>query len=59
MTRLVEERGAGMGAMVLGQDAFSANYRFIIRFLKRFKSKACKLLLAIDVKDGELTASKE
>ncbi len=57
VTRLVEERGAGRGAMVLGQDAFSANYRFIIRFLKRFKSKACKLLFAIDAKCGETPLS--
>ena len=51
VTRLVEERGAGKGAMVLGQDAFSANYRLMIRFLKRYKSKACKILFAVDVKE--------
>lgn len=51
VTRLVEERGAGKGAMLLGQDSFSANYRFIVRFLKRYKSKACKLLFAVDAKD--------
>ena len=53
VTRLVEERGAGKGAMILGQDAFSANYRFIVRFLKRYKAKACKMLFAVDVKSGE------
>ena len=51
VTRLVEERGAGKGAMVLGQDAFSANYRFIVRFLKRYKARACKILFAVDVKE--------
>ncbi len=52
VTRLVEERNDGRGAMLLGQDAFSNSYRFIIRFIKRYKGRANKLLFAISSKEG-------
>ncbi len=45
--RLVEERGAARGAMLLGRDDFATSYRFIIRFTKRYKGKATKLLVAL------------
>ncbi len=45
--RLVEERGAARGAMLLGRDDFATSYRFIIRFTKRYRGKATKLLFAL------------
>ncbi len=45
--RIVSERGEGKGAMLLGQEAFSWNYRFIIRFLKRYKGVVNRMLFRI------------
>lgn len=47
VTQIVEERGEGKGAMLLGQDSFSWNYRFIMRFIKRHNSEASKFLFSL------------
>ena len=47
VTKLVEERGEVRGALVLGPEAFSGNYRFIMRLLKRNGMKASRLLFTI------------
>lgn len=51
ISQLVEERGVQKGAMLLGQDAFAFNYRFIIRFSKRYKGCAVKLLFALSCEE--------
>ena len=48
ITQLMEERGAGKGALLLGQDAFGANYRLIVRFLKLFGGRADKVLFTLN-----------
>lgn len=45
--QIVSERSDGMGAMILGQEAFSWNYRFIIRFLKRYGGVAGRIMFRV------------
>ena len=45
--QIVSERGEGKGAMLLGQDAFSWNYRFMDRFLSRYGGKASRILFSL------------
>lgn len=45
--QIVSERGEGKGAMLLGQDAFSWNYRFMDRFLSRHGGKASRILFSL------------
>ncbi|MBO4889592.1 MAG: diguanylate cyclase [Lachnospiraceae bacterium] len=49
--RIVSERGEGKGAMLLGQEAFSWNYRFIIRFLKRYGGIGNRILFRISARE--------
>ncbi|MBO4266769.1 MAG: diguanylate cyclase [Lachnospiraceae bacterium] len=51
--RIISERDEGKGAMLLGQEAFSWNYRFIIRFMKRYNGVVNRLLFQISaVEEG-------
>ena len=53
ITRIVEERGEVKGALMLGQEAFSQVYRFIIRFLKRYGGSANSILFSLSLnKEG-------
>ena len=47
LVQIISERGEGTGAMFLGHEAFSWNYRFIIRFLKRYGGHANRILFRI------------
>ncbi len=47
ITKIVEERGEYGNAMRLSQDAFSWVYRYIVRFIQRYKDSAVKLLFAL------------
>lgn len=47
VTRLVEERCA-RGALLLGLEAFTSNYRFILRFMQRYKGCANRLLFSVE-----------
>ena len=49
--RIMSERGEGKGAMLLGQEAFSWNYRFIVRYLERFGGEAIRLLFYLSSKE--------
>ena len=51
VTHLVEERGVGTGALLLGPDAFSYNYRFIMRLIKRNRLDATRLLFVLEAKE--------
>ncbi|MBR1854352.1 MAG: diguanylate cyclase [Lachnospiraceae bacterium] len=53
ITRIVEERGDGSGALLLGSEAFSVLYRFNKRFLKRYGGNALKLLFNLSVQHVE------
>ncbi len=45
--RIMAERGEVNGAMLLGQEAFSWNYRFIERFLMRYGGSAIRILFSL------------
>ena len=45
--RIMTERGEGKGAMLLGQDAFSWNYRFIERFQLRYGGAITRMLFSL------------
>ena len=47
---LMEERGTGNGALLLGQSDFAASYRYIVRLTRRNRSVACKLLFSLSAK---------
>ncbi len=47
LTYLVEERGVKQGAMLLGQDAFTSSYRYIVRMIARNKRHAVKALFSL------------
>ena len=53
MTRIFEERSEAGCAMWLGQDAFAWIYRFMIRFMKRHKANALKLLFSLSLEGSE------
>ncbi len=52
VTHLVEERGVGSGALLLGPDAFSHDYRFIMRLIKRNHMVATRLLFVLEPKEA-------
>ena len=51
--QIISERGEGSGAMFLGHEAFSWNYRFIFRFLKRYGGHANRILFRITTKEKQ------
>ncbi len=44
---IMSERGEGKGAMILGQEAFAWNYRFIERFLTRYGGSAIRIMFML------------
>ena len=58
VSQIVGERGEGNGAMLLGQDSFSWNYRFVMRFIKRYKGEATKIIFAVSSEDGTADMSQ-
>ncbi|MBR5420098.1 MAG: GGDEF domain-containing protein, partial [Lachnospiraceae bacterium] len=45
--QIISERGEIRGGMLLGQEAFSWNYRFIQRFMTRFDGEAARVLFSL------------
>ncbi len=58
ITQIVEERNEGGGALVLGQEAFSSIYRFVMRYIKRYQMPAVKVLFSLDMESGETLEEK-
>lgn len=58
ISQIMEERGDKTGALILGKDAFSWNYRFITRFIDRYDTIATKILFALS-SDKNSIASAE
>ncbi len=50
VTRIIEERNEGSNALILGTEAFSTVYHFIMRFNKRYGGKLLKLLFVVRAK---------
>lgn len=47
LIKIMSERGEGKGALLLGQEAFSWNYRFIERFLSRYGGTTTRILFSL------------
>jgi diguanylate cyclase (GGDEF)-like protein len=45
--KIMAERTEGKGALLLGQEAFLSNYRFIERFLSRYGGNAVRILFSL------------
>ncbi len=58
VTTLMEERGAGNGALLLGQADFTANYRYIRRLTRRYRSVACRLLFSLNTEQEGIDISE-
>ena len=56
VSQIMEERGDKSGALILGKDAFSWNYRFIIRFIDRYDAVATRILFALKRNNGEMVS---
>ena len=56
ITRIVEERNYGKGALLLGKEAFATAYRFVVRFNKMYGGSAVKLLFSLSVEDENRSA---
>ena len=61
ISRILEERGTGCGALLLGQEAFSVSYRYILRYAKRYSRTVTKLLLTLtaETEETELLSAVE
>ena len=53
LSRIMEVRNESEGAMVIGKEAFYQIYRFSIRFIRRYKKGAEKMLFSLSVDDDE------
>ena len=53
ISRIMEERNESDGAMVLGKETFYQIYRFSIRFIRRYKKGALKMLFNLSVDDDD------
>ncbi len=47
LSQIFGERGNADGAMLLGQDAFTADYRFIMRFIRHYCGSAVQVLFSV------------
>ncbi len=58
INKVLEERNDSDGAMVISKDAFVLNYRFAIRFLKRYQKNAAKVLFLLSSDNSEENVSE-
>ena len=59
VTKIVEERNEGGGALLLEQESFVMVYHFIRRFIKRYGGKTMKLLFSMKEKNPEKEVLRE
>lgn len=52
VSQIMEERGDRKGALILGKEAFSWNYRFITRYIDRYGTVATRMLFSLRLKSG-------
>ena len=58
-SQILSERGERKGALILGKEAFSWNYRFIIRFMDRYNDVATRLLISLSTSDSGFPETKD
>ena len=54
MVQILEERNSKSGALFLGKDYFSAVYKYIMRFYRRYGGDATILLFELDCPGGDM-----
>lgn len=52
LTQILEERGDGSGALLLGMEDFTVSYRYIMRYIRRYGKRADKAIIALDFREG-------
>lgn len=57
IAQIMEERGSRKGALLLGKDTFSWNYRFITRFVERYDAVATQILFSLSDKENGIPSS--
>ena len=58
ITKIVEERNDGKGALLLSRESFATVYRLIIRFNKMYGGMAVKALFSINAEDETKTSQE-
>ena len=53
LTQIMEERGDGSGALLLGMEDFIVNYRYIMRYIRRYGKRADKAIISLEVKEEQ------
>lgn len=53
LSKIMEERNESNCALMVGQEAFTQIYRFMLRFIKSYNGKAYKVLFSLSPKNGE------
>ena len=51
LTQILEERGDGSGALLLGMEDFIITYRYIMRYIRRYGKRADKAIISLDFKE--------
>lgn len=59
ISKILDERSSSEGAMVLGKDTFIQTYRFAMRFLKRYKKGAEKILFSLCANEQDVNISEK
>ena len=58
LLRIISERGEAKGALVLPQESFSWNYRYIERYLSQFGGVAMRILFSLSSEESGAAFSK-
>ena len=53
LTQIMEERGDGNGALMLGMEDFTVSYRYIMRYIRRYGKRADKAIISLELNDGQ------
>ncbi len=59
LSRILEERNVPQSAMWMGKEAFGNIYRYMIRYMDRYRGTAYKLLYSVEFEDGTDDKARE
>ena len=59
LSRILEERNVPQSAMWMGKEAFGNIYRYMIRYMDRYRGTAHKLLYSVELEDGTDDKARE
>ncbi len=58
-SQILSERGERKGALMLGKEAFTWNFRFIIRFIDRYNAVAMRMLISVTSPDDGIPEKED